>query len=290
MQKRPGTKRLALSALLRNRYPDVHPDKLYAAVLCGHIRVNGERIRDPKRTVFSDVEVQWKQEKYVGRGGYKLESALDSLDLSPEGLVCLDAGASTGGFTDCLLSRGALLVHAVDVGFNQLAWKLRRDERVIVREKTNLMDLDPDSLLPPPRFAVADLSFRSLRGAASHLLKLTAGGIVLALVKPQFENPIEEDFDGVVRSSRAREDVIEALRNDLEQENVYVHDAVVSAITGRRGNAEIFFLLSDRPSPDGLYAAGRIRAALNAADRLSGTDQKSSRPNGAPTQKPSPPR
>ncbi len=268
MKSNPKTKRTALSALLGERYPQLSPDTIYAAILCGDISVNGERIRDPKRRISVDAGVDWNQKKFVSRGGYKLASALDALNLNPAGLVCLDAGASTGGFTDCLLSRDALLVHAIDVGYNQLAWKLRRDERVIVREKTNLMDLVPGDLVPAPQFAVADLSFRSLRGAASRLLALTSGGSVLALVKPQFENPPEENFTGVVRTSLSREAAITELRNDLSHERVYVHDVVASTITGRRGNVEIFFLLSNHPDTNRSYAAGRLSAALAEADRL----------------------
>jgi 23S rRNA (cytidine1920-2'-O)/16S rRNA (cytidine1409-2'-O)-methyltransferase len=181
-------------------------------------------------------------------------------------LVCLDAGASTGGFTDCLLSRGALNVHAVDVGYNQLAWKLRSDERVFVHERTNLMDLHPGDLIPEPTFAVADLSFRSLRGAASRLLELTRGGTVLALVKPQYENPKEDGFDGVVRTNAARAGVLESLRTDLPKEGVFVRNAAASRVTGRKGNAEIFLLLGREPAQDMDKVNVQITKALDDAD------------------------
>jgi 23S rRNA (cytidine1920-2'-O)/16S rRNA (cytidine1409-2'-O)-methyltransferase len=259
--------RAPLSRLLELKYPESEPKELFAAVLCGEISVNGEKLRDPKALVPKTSDISWTTGKYVGRGGFKLEGALDDLGLSPEGLVCLDAGSSTGGFTDCLLSRGAILVHSVDVGYNQLAWKLRSDSRVAVYERTNLMDLSTDNLYPRPVFAVADLSFRSLRGAASKLLELTSGAPVLALVKPQFEQPEEENFDGVVRTREARAAVIHSLRSDLPSEGVHVLDTVASRVTGRKGNAEIFLLLSSKPAPDPPYVDRRIENALDEAER-----------------------
>ena len=242
----------------------------YAAIVCGEIYVGGERIRDPKKRIPEDAFVEHRAGGYVGRGGLKLEGALDDFGVDPSGLVCLDAGASTGGFTDCLLTRGAEAVHAVDVGYNQLAWKLRSDPRVIVRERTNIMALESGCLIPPPAMAVADLSFRSLRGAASKLLSLTGGGIVLVLVKPQFENPEEIGFDGVVRTGEARSRVLDALRRDLPSEGVHVLDAAASRLPGRKGNAEIFLRLASVPPADAAYVDGRIRRALDDADRLSG--------------------
>ena len=259
--------RAPLSRLLEQKYPESEPKELFAAVLCGEISVNGEKLRDPKALVEKTSEITWTTGKYVGRGGFKLEGALDDLGLSPEGLVCLDAGSSTGGFTDCLLTRGAILVHSVDVGYNQLAWKLRSDPRVAVYERTNLMDLSTEDLHPRPVFAVADLSFRSLRGAASKLLELTSGATVLSLVKPQFEQPEEEDFDGIVRTREARAAVIHSLRSDLPTEGVYVLDTVASRVTGRKGNAEIFLLLSGEPAPDPLYVDRRIESALDETER-----------------------
>lgn len=262
-----GSRRIPLSRLLADTWPDIDAKDLYAAVLCGEIRINDERIRDPKCEVPQNARIEWLVEKYVGRGGFKLEGALEGMGLDPSGLICLDAGASTGGFTDCLLSRGAAFVHAVDVGYNQLAWKLRSDSRVSSLERTNIMSLDPDDLDPQPVLAVADLSFRSLRGAASKLLELTGGGTVLALVKPQFEDQSEDGFDGVVRSREVRSAVLKSLRADLPAEGVHVHDAVASPVKGRKGNAEVFFRLSSHPSDNPEYVDRRIESALDSADQ-----------------------
>ncbi len=227
-----------------HRYPGFTKDELYARVLCGEILIDGERCRDPKQTVTGDVRIDLEEQTgYVSRGGEKLEGALQSLEIDPSGDVWLDAGASTGGFTDCLLSHGARLVHAVDVGTNQLAWKLRTDERVLAREGTNIMDVTV--LEPMPDRATADISFRSLRKAAIHVLRLTRKGDLLSLVKPQFEwlHPPDE-FSGVVER---REDIIAILDDltaDLASEGVGVLSAALSGITGRDGNREVFFHLT----------------------------------------------
>ena len=260
-------RRIPLLKLINEHLPALGPKDAYAAVLCGEILVNGERIRNPKTPVPSDSSLRYTPRRFVGRGGDKLDAALSELKLEPGGRVCLDAGASTGGFTDCLLSRGALTVHAVDVGRNQLAWKIRSHPRVRVRERTNIMDVHPGDLDPPPSFAVADLSFRSLRGAAARLLELTEGLPVLALAKPQFERPPEEGFNGVVRCPRARTAALESLRRDFIDENVWICDACASIIPGARGNREVFLLLSGTPPADREYAEARLKAALGGPRR-----------------------
>jgi len=260
--------RVPLSRLLSQIYPEAKGDRLFAAVLCGEIFVNGERLRQPKSLVKRDSDIRWVSERFVGRGGYKLEGAMDQFGIDPTDWVCLDAGASTGGFTECLLSRGASHVYTVDVGYNQLAWKLRSDNRVTVRERTNLMDIDPTELIPPPVFAVADLSFRSLRRAASKLLTLVDGNRILALVKPQFEQPDIADFDGIIRTRSDRDAVLRALQADLKSEGVHVLDAAASLMRGRKGNAEIFLLLSRQAAENPQYVDAQINQALNAADHV----------------------
>lgn len=243
-------------------WPEMTSEEIYSAILCGEVKVDGEVVRDSKTPVSPKAEFLRERPRFVSRGGGKLDGVLDDLDFHPAGKVCLDAGASTGGFTDCLLQRGARHVHAVDVGYNQLAWKIRNDVRVTAHERTNLMNIRPGDLDPPPQLAVADLAFRSLRGAAAQLLRLTGGGAVLTLVKPQFERPNEKNFDGVVRSPEARKEVLRTLRKALPEENAFVIDAIVSPIPGRKGNVEIFLLLSASPSPDMGYVDGRFDAAL----------------------------
>ena len=288
----PGKNKIRLLSLLKKIYPEESSQKLYSAVLCGEIYVNGEKIRFPEELIKRGSSVEWKKNRYVGRGGYKLEGALDSFGINPEKQVWLDAGASTGGFTDCLLSKGALAVHTVDVGYNQLAWKLRTDKRVIVHERTNIMEVEKDTLVPSPSFAVADLSFRSLRGAASKILSLlvpSPDAVLLALVKPQFENPDEENFDGVVKSESVIRNVLELLAADMEHEGVYIENAALSVIAGRKGNSEIFLLLSADPERKPPDIAEKFDSVMEEIRRRQ-ESAKLSLPSGLPTGKPSPPR
>ncbi len=258
-------KKVPLLQLLQRRYPEKSKKELHAAVLCGEVRVGGERVQDPKRScaVDAEAEIDGEQRRYVSRGGEKLDAALRRWDVTVRGKVWLDAGASTGGFTDCLLKNGAQLVHAVDVGYNQLDFRLRRNAEVVVHERTNAMALK--HLDPQPHAATADLSFRSLRGAAAHILSLTRDGELIALAKPQFETPRlrDEDFDGLVRSAREAENILLALLEDLLTEGVAVHAVMPSPVTGRIGNREFLMRLS--PGDAGGVAADEIRKAADEA-------------------------
>lgn len=233
---------LPLLQLLRRRYRQHDSEYLLSRVLCGEVYVDGERIRDPKSQVNHDSEVQILGDRFVSRGGVKLEYVIKSLDIPIRDRVFLDCGSSTGGFTDCLLQNGARFVHAVDVGTNQLAYKLRIDKRVGVYERTNILSVD--ILNPPPEFAVVDLSFRSLRRAAAYILDLVDTHAALMLVKPQFEwtNP-DENFRGVVENSDTLVSILAQLAVDLKSENVGVAKIVPSPILGRKGNREFFFHL-----------------------------------------------
>mgnify|MGYP006278879061 CR=1 FL=1 len=250
MAKRP------LLSLLQQTYPDEKKDELFARVLCGEVMVDGERVKDPKRPVAPTAEIVLAGRGFVSRGGEKLDAALAAWEIPVAGKVFLDAGASTGGFTDCLLQRGAARVHAVDVGFNQLAYSLRRDERVIVHESTNISEVG--HLDPPADAAVCDLSFRSLSGVSGSLLALTGESWFIALVKPQFEwKDPPASFDGVVRR---REDALAVLSDTLGRlaaEGAHAHRLIESPIRGRRGNYEFLALFSETegPSPEGLVEA-----------------------------------
>jgi 23S rRNA (cytidine1920-2'-O)/16S rRNA (cytidine1409-2'-O)-methyltransferase len=190
------------------------------AILAGQVRINGQPARKPSDSVKPDDELNLDAgEKYVSRGGHKLEHALQHFQLDVNGLVALDLGASTGGFTDCLLQHGAAKVFSVDVGRGQLAWKLRQDKRVVVMEKTNARYLTAAQFPPPfapADLAVIDCSFISLRKilpAAVPLLK--ADGKIIALIKPQFEaGKAEADKGrGVITDAAIHERVIRELRD-----------------------------------------------------------------------------
>lgn len=217
-------------------------------VLCGEVYVSGERVKDPKALVSAGAAVSLSPRRYVSRGGEKLAAALRSWQLPVAGKVFLDAGASAGGFTDCLLQHGAAVVHAVDVGYNQLDFRLRRDPRVVVHERTNILSVQ--HLEPPADAAVADLSFRSLTGVAAHVLSLTNEGWCVALLKPQFEwREPEEDFAGVVRDPERISSIVRETLERLRAEGAYAERLMPSPIRGRRGNREVLVLLRREPTP-----------------------------------------
>lgn len=216
-------------------------------IMAGAVRCGTERVAKPSSKLPLQAELSLvERPKYVGRGGQKLEGALEAFELDPRGLVCLDAGASTGGFTDCLLQRGAKRVHAIDVGTNQLAWKLRQDERVISKEKFNARYLAERDLGEKVDLAVMDLSFISLTKVLPAVFGvLKAGGSVVCLIKPQFElSKKEVGKGGIVREAELREKAVESIRRfvtgDLGREWCGV---IESPITGADGNVEFLALL-----------------------------------------------
>ena len=180
---------------------------------------------------------------YVSRGGMKLDGALDAFALKADGMTCLDVGASTGGFTDCLLQRGASRVYAVDVGYGQLAWSLRQDDRVTVMERRNARY--PLEIDEPISLAVADVSFISLRLVLPSIIAvLRPGGIILALVKPQFEAGRQEvGRGGVVKSQAARAGAIGDVALWAIENGLRVLGVRESVLTGPKGNREYFLLL-----------------------------------------------
>jgi 23S rRNA (cytidine1920-2'-O)/16S rRNA (cytidine1409-2'-O)-methyltransferase len=241
-------KRQELLALLRKLQPAADPEELHASILCGEVLVEGQRIRDPRFLVPADLSaIVFQRRRFVSRGGWKLEGALAGWGLEVAGQCLLDAGCSTGGFTDCLLQRGARRVIAVDVGYGQVDYRLRCDPRVVVLERTNALELTAARLPERPAAAVADLSFRSLRKAAAHLLSLTAGGWLAALVKPQFEwrHP-DAGFRGVVRDREALREILADVAVDLAREGAFLQRASPAEPAGARGNREFFFLLAGR--------------------------------------------
>jgi 23S rRNA (cytidine1920-2'-O)/16S rRNA (cytidine1409-2'-O)-methyltransferase len=222
-------------------------EKAKRAILAGQVRINSQLAHKPSDAVApADHIVLEEAEKFVSRGGYKLEHALDAFKLDVTGLVAVDIGASTGGFTDCLLQRGVKRVFAVDVGQGQLAWKLRQDRRVVVMEKTNARYLKPGQLPELIDLAVIDCSFISLRKIlppAVALLK-TEGKIV-ALIKPQFEaGKAEADKGrGVIRDASIHERILEELQQFVVGMNLDWRGTVESPLQGPAGNKEFLVLI-----------------------------------------------
>jgi 23S rRNA (cytidine1920-2'-O)/16S rRNA (cytidine1409-2'-O)-methyltransferase len=211
-------------------------------ILAGEVK-SGDRVVDKPSTKFAeDAPLEIKEKpKYVGRGGLKLEGALAAFGISPDGWTCMDVGASTGGFTDCLLQHGAAKVHAIDVGTNQLVYKLRIDPRVVVKEQFNARGLSLKEVGEKVRLIVMDLSFISLTKVLPAALSvLEDGGSVVCLVKPQFELEREDiGKGGIVRDpelhARAVEKIRKFVTEDLEREWKGLID---SPITGTDGNRE----------------------------------------------------
>lgn len=210
----------------------------------GRVRVDGHVITRPGHPIDPEAEIEILSfEPYVSRGGEKLEAALVQFRISPKHKVCLDVGASTGGFTDCLLQQGATKVYAVDVGHDQLHPNLRRDDRVVVREGLNARYIEPQDVDDPIDLAVIDVSFISLKLVLPPLAELLAPDAdVVALVKPQFEVGAERlPADGVVKSAADRDAVLRDLRAFIDSETPWhVVEEMRSPIEGAKGNVEMF--------------------------------------------------
>lgn len=193
--------------------------------------------------VEAEVLVEGR-ERFVSRGGYKLLTAIETLGLDPRGMVCLDAGASTGGFTDCVLQHGAARVYAADVGYGQLHWKLRQDPRVVVLERVNLKHPPPDLLPEPVDLLIADVSFISVtRVLAGCLHFLKEEGLVAALIKPQFELGPGRTDKGVVREEKDRQEAVDTVTDFCREKLGLVPLGVVPAgILGPKGNQEYLAL------------------------------------------------
>jgi len=224
-------------------------EKAKALIMAGVVVVEEERIDKAGVLVSRDAGIRIKGEgnPYVSRGGLKLEGALVTFGIDVTGMAALDIGAATGGFTDCLLQRGARKVYAVDVGYGQIDWKLRTDNRVALFEKTNIRYFSGEGIEDAIDLAVIDVSFISLKLVLPVAFGLTAtGGSILALIKPQFEAGRGEVGKGVVRDPAVHRRVVEEIVSFSEKLGLAVMGTCESPITGPAGNREFF-----------LYARGR---------------------------------
>ena len=219
-----------------------------ALIMSGIVFVNNQKA-DKAGTMIKDtdiVEVRGKDLKYVSRGGLKLEKAINEYGLELTDKVCMDIGASTGGFTDCMLQNGAQKVYAVDVGYGQLAWKLRSDERVRNMEKTNIRNVTEDMLEEKINFFSVDVSFISLKHIFPVAYAISTEDVIGAcLVKPQFEAGKEKvGKKGVVRDSEVHKEVIENVIGYANEFGFYVHNLTFSPIKGPEGNIEFLIIIS----------------------------------------------
>lgn len=215
--------------------------------MAGSVRVDDRPADKPGLIVAENqrIEVMGGDLPYVSRGGLKLQAALDAYGLDVRGWVCLDVGASTGGFTDCLLQHGAGRVYAVDVGYGQMAWSLRQDPRVIVIERTNIRTIEPEKVPEPVDLITIDASFISLKLVVPAVLSfLKPGGRLLPLIKPQFEvGKGEVGKGGVVRDPAQHERVLADLTHFFSGIGLVCGPVVPSPVLGPKGNREFFILL-----------------------------------------------
>ena len=243
--------------LTEQMYADTR-SKAQAIIMAGQVYVNGQKADKPG-TAYEEtvqIEVRGVTCPYVSRGGLKLEKALRDFGVKPEGFVCSDSGASTGGFTDCLLQQGAKKVFAIDVGYGQLDWKIRSDERVVVMERTNIRYVTPEDLGEPLDLSVIDVSFISLKivlPTIKTLLKPT--GQVLCLIKPQFEAGKEKvGKKGVVREPEIHQEVLDSFVETVTELGFTILGLTFSPVKGPEGNIEFLghLTLDDKPgiTPD----------------------------------------
>ena len=218
-----------------------------AYIMAGNVYVDGQKEdkAGTKVAVNANIEVKGSQMKYVSRGGYKLEKAINEFGVQLEGKICLDIGASTGGFTDCMLQNGASKVYAIDVGYGQFAWKLRNDERVVCLEKTNVRYVTHEQVPDEGDFASIDVSFISLTKVLPAVLGvLGANGQLVCLIKPQFEAGREKvGKKGVVRDINVHREVIEMIVNYVRAQNLGILALDFSPIKGPEGNIEYLIYL-----------------------------------------------
>ncbi len=274
-----GKKRIDLLLVEQGRFPS--REQAQRAVMAGRVFYDGRLIDKAGVAVApgGEIEVRGDSCPYVSRGGIKLESALGGFGIDVGGKVALDAGASTGGFTQCLLQHGATRVYAVDVGYGQLAWELRRDERVRVIERTNLRYLTPEALGERVEFVTLDLSFISLAkvlGAVRELLR--PGGEVLALVKPQFEaGRGQVGKGGIVKDAAVQQAVLEQVSAAACQLGFQIRGVTYSTIPGADGNIEFFLWLGydpEKPPQDAVLSpeqASQVVAAAHSGVRSQGS-------------------
>jgi 23S rRNA (cytidine1920-2'-O)/16S rRNA (cytidine1409-2'-O)-methyltransferase len=238
-----------LDVLLVKRGLASSREKAKAVIMTGNVFVKGQR-EDKAGSTFPDdvaIEVKGTPMKYVSRGGYKLEKAVDSWDLHLDGKICMDVGSSTGGFTDCMLQNGAAKVYAIDVGTNQLAWKLRQDERVISMERTNIRYVTKEEVPEAIDFFSVDVAFISLRKVLEPVKSLLAPeGRGVCLVKPQFEAGREKvGKKGVVRDKKVHREVFEQILSYVLLLGFDILALDFSPIKGPEGNIEYLLYVSN---------------------------------------------
>jgi len=243
-----------LDVILVNKGLFQSRERAKAAIMAGIVFVDGQKVDKAGTAVSDEADIFVKEDicPYVSRGGLKLEKTMQLFNFDLEGTICTDIGASTGGFTDCMLQHGATKVYAIDVGYGQLDYKLRVDSRVVNMEKTNVRYLDTDLIKEPIDFISIDVSFISLKlifPVASKILSET--GSIVCLVKPQFEAGREQvGKKGIVKDKAVHKEVILNVMEYARANGLYMHGLTYSPITGAKGNIEYLMYLKKTESED----------------------------------------
>ncbi|MEQ8153577.1 MAG: TlyA family RNA methyltransferase [Clostridiaceae bacterium] len=244
-------------------------EKAKAQIMAGKIFIDGRRVDKCGEKVKINAEIEFKGQEmpYVSRGGYKLEKAMKEFSIDLKDKVCLDIGASTGGFTDCMLQNGALKVFSIDVGYGQFAWKLRTDPRVVCMERTNIRYVTPEDLGEKADFASIDVSFISLKKIMPAVISLLKDdGSVIALIKPQFEAGRDKvGKKGVVREKIVHEEVILSIAEYLSNENLNILDLSFSPIKGPEGNMEFLIYFTKNADIISQFSIEKIRQVVDMA-------------------------
>lgn len=246
-------------------------ERAKAIIMSGIVYVNNQKADKAGMSIPEDaeVEIRGKTNSFVSRGGLKIEKALTYFQIDPKDLCVMDIGASTGGFTDCLLTRGARKVYSIDVGYGQLAWKLRQDPRVVCMERTNIRKVTPDMLDDVPEFAVIDVSFISLKLVLPVVAQLlNEHGRIACLIKPQFEaGKGKVGKKGVVREPEIHLDVLNAFVENAHEAGFHVYNLTFSPIKGPEGNIEFLGYIGKDGEDADIDTAALVAEAHGALDK-----------------------
>lgn len=262
-----GEAKERLDILLVNKGFFQSRERAKASIMAGDIFVDGMRVdkAGERVKVISNIEVRGAELPYVSRGGLKLEKAIAEFGIDLNEKVSMDVGASTGGFTDCMLQNGAVKVFSIDVGYGQFAWKLRTDPRVVCMERTNIRYVEKDSIGMDIDFSSIDVSFISLKKVIPKVIELLGEkGEVVALIKPQFEAGREKvGKKGVVREASTHKEVIEGIVNYLKEMNMNILNLSFSPIKGPEGNIEYLVYFSKNSKKTSNFYEGLIDEIVN---------------------------
>lgn len=246
-------------------------ERAKAIIMSGIVYVNNQKADKAGMSIPEDaeIEIRGKTNSFVSRGGLKIEKALTYFQIDPKDLCVMDIGASTGGFTDCLLTRGARKVYSIDVGYGQLAWKLRQDPRVVCMERTNIRKVTPDMLDDVPEFAVIDVSFISLKLVLPVVAQLlNEHGRIACLIKPQFEaGKGKVGKKGVVREPEIHLDVLNAFVENAHEAGFHVYNLTFSPIKGPEGNIEFLGYIGKDGEDADIDTAALVSEAHGALDK-----------------------